>query len=118
MSTIGLAWAPDKKMQFNCKGRMMYDSETKIKSLHKSAGATSYGNMYRYTRLKLDFVVERNLVTHKVIQDEKDGTILQVILVEAKKNEDDRAHDMDVVHVTDTQPTSSGFDLTTLTQKK
>jgi hypothetical protein len=118
MCTIGFAWAPDKKLQFNCKGRMMYDIETTIKNLHKSVGVTSYGNMYGDARFNLDFEVVRELYTHKVTQDENYGTILQVIVVEAKKDEDDRAHDMDVLRVTAIQPTSSGFDLTTLTQKK
>jgi hypothetical protein len=115
-NTIGSAWALDKKLKLDCKGRMMYESETTIKNLRKEAGVTSHGNMHGNAKFKLNFEVERDLYTHKVIQDENDGTILQVILVEAKKEEDDTAHNMSVVRVTATKPTSSGFDMTTLTQ--
>jgi hypothetical protein len=95
---------------------MLYASETTIKNLRKSSGVTSHGNMHGDTKFKLNFEVERDLYRHKVIQDENDGTILQVILIEAKKEEDDTAHDMDVVCVASSQPTSNGFALTSLTQ--
>jgi hypothetical protein len=116
-NVIGGGWATDQKLTINCKGRMLYETETTIKKLRKASGISSHGNMHGDTKFKLDFEVERDLYRHKVIQDENDGTILQVILIEAKKEEDDTSHDMDVVRVASSKPTSSGFDLTSLTQK-
>jgi hypothetical protein len=67
-NAMGQGWAADEKPTFNCKGRMLYESETTIKNLRKSSGVTSHGNMHGDTKFKLNFEVERDLYCHKVFR--------------------------------------------------
>jgi hypothetical protein len=95
--------------------RMKTESELCVNKLCKSVGISSTGNFYGTACFKLDFKVERSLEHHKVLQDTIGGTVLQVIVKEARKEEDDTEHNMDVIMVS--RSATTNFDMSTLAGK-
>jgi hypothetical protein len=110
----------NKQIDDNHRVRMMLACETSVENVCKSAKVANSQKMYAVAKIKLDFEVDRIMVDKLVLVDENNGLLLQVIVKEAKKDEDHTEHVLDVVCVGSEPDSGSGglsFDAST-SQKK
>jgi hypothetical protein len=113
-------WSMDDKLDPNHKARMMVGVETAVEKVCKDAKVSHRTKMYAVCKIKLDFEVDRLMVDKLVLVDQHHGLLLQVILKEAKKDEDTTDHVLDVVRIASTRNVGTAdipFDLATVYRK-
>jgi hypothetical protein len=110
-------WSIDDKLDTNHKARMMVGIEQAVEHVCKAAKVAHRTKMYAVCKIKLNFEVDRLMVDKLVLIDEHHGLLLQVILKEAKKDEDTTDHVLDVVRIASTHDSGTAdipFDLATV----